>query len=295
MTYQQLIYFREILRTKNITKAAENLFVSRQTISAAINQLEEELGYLLIYREKNGVEMTPDGKLFQERVEQLIDSSEKLIQDMVDYGKKYQIPLHVGLTPCLEYPVYEALGNWELKHPEVRLVREEVSGARSTERLLDGSLDCVFTLMPNYANPGFVTELLAEYELCLAVHKDNPLAAKKVIDDEDLLSCTMLSSTLGYGKMEYTGKQFMPFDDMTQSIFYSEDTLLLYSALQYDKGVLFCHKNAPVSHLDYVRVIPFSKEYTYPIFMRTSNHTMKKQEYDRIIQDLKRTMKSNLT
>ena len=64
MTYQQLVFLYQVMKTKNITKASENLFISRQTISNALNQLEEELGYPLLIRKKDGVELTSDGMLF---------------------------------------------------------------------------------------------------------------------------------------------------------------------------------------------------------------------------------------
>ena len=52
------------MKTNNITKASENLFISRQTISNALNQLEEELGYPLLIRKKDGVGLISDGMLF---------------------------------------------------------------------------------------------------------------------------------------------------------------------------------------------------------------------------------------
>lgn len=64
MTYQQLVFLYQVMKTKNITKASENLFISRQTISNALNQLEEELGYPLLIRKKDGVELISDGMLF---------------------------------------------------------------------------------------------------------------------------------------------------------------------------------------------------------------------------------------
>ncbi len=64
MTYQQLVFLYQVMKTKNITKASENLLISRQTISNALNQLEEELGYPLLIRKKDGVELISDGMLF---------------------------------------------------------------------------------------------------------------------------------------------------------------------------------------------------------------------------------------
>ena len=62
MNLQQIIFFNEIMQTKSINKAAENLFISQPNLSKAIKSLEEELGVTLFTRTTKGVEETQEGK-----------------------------------------------------------------------------------------------------------------------------------------------------------------------------------------------------------------------------------------
>ena len=290
MDYQQLMFFREVTKNGNISKTADQLFVSRQTISAALGRLEEELGYTLLTRGKNGVELTSDGKLFSSRIESFFLSGEQLMQDMADYGRSYRIPLKIGMTPCLEYPLYHAVEQWQTDHPELQVTIEQLPGKKSTERLIEGTLDVALTLMPSYANSGFLSEIVAEYPLCLAVHRDHPLARKESVAYTDLVGETILSTTLGYGDMEYEGQEFMPYAPDQFHYVYSEDMSLSLSKLIYNQGVMLCRATTVADHIDCLKVIPFEDGYTFPIFLRISDQTSKKKEYDRIIHDLKKAL-----
>ena len=55
-------YFYEVGKTKNITKAANALYVSQPAITQHIKKLESELNCSLFYRTKSGVEFTKEGE-----------------------------------------------------------------------------------------------------------------------------------------------------------------------------------------------------------------------------------------
>ena len=52
MHYKDIETFLELVRTRNITKTAEHLYLSQSTISNRLKNLEDELGYQLIVRAK---------------------------------------------------------------------------------------------------------------------------------------------------------------------------------------------------------------------------------------------------
>lgn len=62
MTFQQLKYLLEVHKTGSISKAAENLFVSRPSVSLSISSLEEELGYPIFIRSQTGLLPSPKGQ-----------------------------------------------------------------------------------------------------------------------------------------------------------------------------------------------------------------------------------------
>lgn len=56
--------FYTVCKCKNISKAAELLFVSQPAVSKSIKTLEENLKTTLFIRSSKGVSLTPEGKLF---------------------------------------------------------------------------------------------------------------------------------------------------------------------------------------------------------------------------------------
>ena len=56
--------FCEVVKYKNISKAAENIYISQSAVTQSIQKLEKILGGKLFFRNKNGVELTEEGKNF---------------------------------------------------------------------------------------------------------------------------------------------------------------------------------------------------------------------------------------
>ena len=66
MDYRDVEVFLEISKTHNMTKAAENLFLSQSSVSHRLKRLENELGSPLITRQRGmrSLEFTPRGEAF---------------------------------------------------------------------------------------------------------------------------------------------------------------------------------------------------------------------------------------
>ena len=65
MEMHQVRYFLAVARTLNFTRAAEQCNVSQPALTRAIQQLEEELGGLLLRRERKLTHLTDFGRLIQ--------------------------------------------------------------------------------------------------------------------------------------------------------------------------------------------------------------------------------------
>ena len=78
MTLLQMNYLVEIYRCGSMNKAAQNLFVSQSAVSAAIRELEEELGIRIFHRSNRGIALTEDGRELLAQVAPLVERSRKL-------------------------------------------------------------------------------------------------------------------------------------------------------------------------------------------------------------------------
>ena len=80
MTFQQLTYVVEISRCGSINKAAHKLLLSQSGISAAVRELETELGISFFIRSNRGVEWTPEGKEFLGYAISLLEQKQRIEQ-----------------------------------------------------------------------------------------------------------------------------------------------------------------------------------------------------------------------
>ena len=72
MRIEQLKYFVEVARCHSIKGASENLFLTQQSLSQTLKNLEKELGFLLLRRATTGITLTEEGQLFLEFAEKVL-------------------------------------------------------------------------------------------------------------------------------------------------------------------------------------------------------------------------------
>ena len=67
-----LHYFLAVARERNITKAAQSLFISQSTLSRQMMDLEDQLGKKLFIRGKRNIELTEDGVFLRNRAQEIM-------------------------------------------------------------------------------------------------------------------------------------------------------------------------------------------------------------------------------
>lgn len=97
MNQAEIETFLMIVKTKNITKTAENLYLSQPTVSHRLKLLEAELSVQLLIRKKGHkqIELTPQGEAFVPIAERWLS----LYQEMqsIQYGAE-KLYLNIGCT-----------------------------------------------------------------------------------------------------------------------------------------------------------------------------------------------------
>ena len=74
---QNLNYYKAfytVAKYRNISKAADALYISQPAISKSLSRLEENLGCSLFHRTSRGVTLTPEGTILYERVREAFQS-----------------------------------------------------------------------------------------------------------------------------------------------------------------------------------------------------------------------------
>jgi LysR family nitrogen assimilation transcriptional regulator len=100
LTLRQLRYFVRIVETGSISKAAEQLRIAQTALGLQVRQIEQELGGKLFGRHSRGVIPTAGGRLLYERACQILNLTERAVQDVAQLqGRSATEIVTIGLMP----------------------------------------------------------------------------------------------------------------------------------------------------------------------------------------------------
>lgn len=176
MDTRQIEYILKIAEEKNLTRAADKLFLTQSALSQQLLKLEKELSTKLFFRNKSEWLPTPEGQIYLEnarRILQIKKQTYTMIGDMIESKRGF---LSVGLTPgrgsdmfTHVYPLFHR------KFPHITVEPLELSVHAQQEKIRSNELDIGFlTLTENQKTGDEYIDLYRE-ELLLAVPEGYPL------------------------------------------------------------------------------------------------------------------------
>ena len=205
MTLNQLRYVVEAASSGSITEAAQRLFITQPSLTAAIHALEEELGITIFRRTNKGITLTVKGEEFLAYARQMLEQ-EAMIRER--YGKKrkkkqlfcvssqhYSFAVEAFVDLLREYRGREY--EFHMRETETYKILEDVGALRSE----------VGVLYLNPANETIVRRAILDHGLRFTplyraqphvfISKRNPLAEKEAVRLEDLADYPRLSYEQG--------------------------------------------------------------------------------------------------
>ncbi len=96
MNVKHLEYILAIAENHNMTKAAEELFVSQSSLSQYLSRLENELGTPLFIRSKNELTLTTVGEMYVETAKEIVKLQKELYHNISSLSQQGHIS--VGVT-----------------------------------------------------------------------------------------------------------------------------------------------------------------------------------------------------
>ena len=193
MTTKQIDYCIELAHTLNFSRAADNMFVSQPTFSYQIRLLEDEIGFTLFERSGKGAVLTPAGAQFVSFLTGMRQDLKRAIEQGQNFSAKFQdsISICMMVRQAL-YFLPEAMKLFEESCPNVQITpvfRYE----NSMEAFLQNEADIVFALKEQTKQiPGIQVHDLFESKIYLIANRDDPLAGKNLIAEEDLYGRTLM-------------------------------------------------------------------------------------------------------
>ena len=185
MELRVLNYFLTIAREKNMTRAAKILHVSQPALSKQIKDLEEEVGSPLFIRGKASLSLTEKGFLLQERASQILELSNKTLEEMQNDVLAGPLYIGTGQTDNL-VEIVKVMKVFNEHYPFVKF--HILSGDKETllKQMNLGLLDFSLFIREYDKSKYEGLSLKSKNSFGLLVPSNHPLAMKETIDVTDL-------------------------------------------------------------------------------------------------------------
>ncbi|KUR79798.1 hypothetical protein AQZ49_04630 [Novosphingobium sp. FSW06-99] len=189
ISIRSLQYFIAVAKEASITGATQRVNISQSAVTAAIRNIEVEVGVKLFQRHARGMTLTHEGHIFLRHAENLMSAYDRTCNAV---RKRLDSPLAgslaLGITPLLiGYFLAPILDRYGRSYPDVSVNVVEHRTEFLRHHLLGGEIDAAVVLLSGLeGSRAFHTQLMVESPWHVWVSPSHPLACAECLDWADL-------------------------------------------------------------------------------------------------------------
>lgn len=181
LSVKHLRAFVALARQRNFTRAAQSCHLSQSAFSALIRTLEEQAGARLFERTTRFVELSAEGRRFEEVAERLLHDFEDAFADLRDHAERRKGRVAIAALPSIAAgDLPPILAAYRRAYPGIALVLHDVLADGCIELVRSGRVDFALAPAPVDDADLRVEPLVGDsfHVVCPAGH---PLARKRAI------------------------------------------------------------------------------------------------------------------
>ena len=168
INFLNLEYFLAASEELNFTKAAKRLYISQQSLSNHISNLEKEFGIALFNRTVP-LTLTYAGQVLKERAKQMLDLREETYKEIADIKDFTRGQLTIGMSHTRGRRILpEILPVYQERFPGIELHLKEGNSTELDADLLHGDVDLIIGMLP-FRVEDVETVPICEEEILLVV------------------------------------------------------------------------------------------------------------------------------
>lgn len=195
MNLEQFRYIKEVSQCRSISKAAKQLYLTQPTISNAIHNFEEEVGYKVFRRSNQGVELTEDGQKVMGSIDVILHEV-KNIRNSNESSDYISGDVYVDASPTICSTIMpQVIIACKQAYPGINVHVKETFPDKSVTSLLAGmstisitsfvGVDKLKNLQSSLGVRNFETEQLLIENFMLYTSKNCPLAAETEVEVDE--------------------------------------------------------------------------------------------------------------
>lgn len=149
MIIRQLIYLDALAREKHFRRAAEACHVSQPTLSAAVVQLEEELGVMIVERGRRFQGFTKEGEAVLAHARRILAEADLMKETIAEMREGVSGRIRLGAIPTALPMIAHITAPFSARYPEVSLTVLSLTSQEIQSRIDNFELDVGLTYLDN--------------------------------------------------------------------------------------------------------------------------------------------------
>lgn len=189
MNITNMKLFVSIAQTHNITKTAQEYFMTQPVVSRRMQELENELEFQLFSRKHNGVVLTREGELLLPVFQRILDDLEQGISSIRYQMRKRQKSVKISaITPATNIFLPAVIGEYSSLYPDISIEVQRMVPNQIRQELDTGSYDIYISSEDELnVNEEWNSSIVRSDEMGLIIRKevscDSPEDALNILKD----------------------------------------------------------------------------------------------------------------
>ena len=267
MDIREMRYFTELAKTKNMTKAAQNLYISQPALHKALRKLEAELNTTLFYRQGNEFLPTDTGIILLENSKSILNLVARMEDSIAETKNLKRGKVHLGF-PTVVGNLYmpDLLIKFQQIHPNIALHTTESGGAALAHMVTEGELDMAIIMRPVYSDA--LNEIpIIKNQMVACVNKSHPWASRNFVTIRDFKDVPFVTFDENFNIHTQLLERFRAENIQPDFALTSSSSQFLYKYATLSNSILILP--IPMIELyckdDPIKMIPFSPTFPWEL------------------------------
>lgn len=181
MIIRQLIYLDALAREKHFRRAAEACHVSQPTLSAAIGQLEDELGVLIVERGRRFQGFTPEGEVVLAHARRMLAEADLMKEAIAELREGVSGRIRLGAIPTALPMIAHITAPFSARYPAVSLTVLSLTSQQIQQGMDNFELDVGLSYLDNEPLERVISKPIYLESYVLLTREDGPLGGRDTI------------------------------------------------------------------------------------------------------------------
>lgn len=247
LEYLRIFYY--VATQRNISRAAQKLFLSQPTVSNELRALEKQLGFDLFYRLPRGVELTTEGKYLYNEIAHPISSLIAVEGELKRLKQGDNGAVRVSYNSAsAEHMLSGVIAQFQQEYPQIAVLSCKIPRHMLHNSLENGVIDCAIVLRPKLPMPLVDARVCAKSNAQITEYLLNTFTDKLVVGEKYSFLTQRRYHTEELGKYPLIFQQAIDLNDRSDYVYNHYAKLFGQDEEMYARNIAVCDID-PVSSL----------------------------------------------